>query len=153
MAEPLPIRPAGPADRAEIERIMRDAYRVYIADIGREPAPMAADYGVLIDECKVSVFHDGAGRMVAVLVDYPLPDCWFLETVAVDPACQGQGLGRRICGVVEARARAAGKSVVRLYTNVKMAGNLVFYPKLGYRETGRVTEAGFSRVYFEKDVG
>jgi GNAT superfamily N-acetyltransferase len=153
MAEPLPIRPARPADRAEVERIIQDAYRGFIADIGREPAPMTADYGALIDRGVVSVIAGADGRMTGVLIDYPLEDCWFLETVAIDPGSQGQGLGRRIVDEVDARARAAGKRVVRLYTNVKMAGNLVFYPKLGYRETGRVTEAGFSRVYFEKEVG
>jgi hypothetical protein len=31
-----------------------------------------------------------------------------------------------------------------------MTENLAFYPRLGYREVGRVVEDGFRRVYFAK---
>ena len=33
-----------------------------------------------------------------------------------------------------------------------MTENLDFYPRLGYLETHRISEDGFDRVYFEKDL-
>jgi hypothetical protein len=33
-----------------------------------------------------------------------------------------------------------------------MTANLSIYPRLGYTETGRRTEDGFNRVYFEKTI-
>ena len=41
---------------------------------------------------------------------------------------------------------------VRLYTNEAMTENLTFYPRHGYRETGRAVEHGFRRVYFSKAI-
>ena len=52
----------------------------------------------------------------------------------------------------EERAKALGFSRIILYTNIVMRENLVYYPKLGYTETHRVQEKGYSRVYFKKEV-
>ena len=46
----------------------------------------------------------------------------------------------------------ASLNAVHLYTNEKMAENLLIYPKLGYTEVERRTEDGFNRVYFEKTL-
>lgn len=75
-----------------------------------------------------------------------------LVTVAVAPSAQGAGVGRALIDAVEDRGRAAGKTSVRLYTNAAMTDNLTYYPRLGYHEVDRRTEAGFSRVYFEKSL-
>ena len=77
----------------------------------------------------------------------------FVENVALDPAFHGQGLGRALMAFAEDQARARDLAAIRLYTNVKMTENFPFYAKLGYRETGRVTEDGYDRVYFVKQVG
>jgi hypothetical protein len=45
-----------------------------------------------------------------------------------------------------------GVTEVRLYTNEAMTENLSFYPRHGYRETGRAVQDGFRRVYFSKTV-
>ena len=42
------IRPANIADLAAIERIVSDAYRVYIERIGKPPGPMLDDYSAHI---------------------------------------------------------------------------------------------------------
>ena len=42
---------------------------------------------------------------------------------------------------------------MRLYTNEAMTENLSFYPRHGYRETGRAVQDGFRRVFFSKTVG
>jgi hypothetical protein len=41
---------------------------------------------------------------------------------------------------------------VRLCTNEAMTENLVFYPRHGYRETGRGIQDGYRRVFFSKSL-
>jgi hypothetical protein len=41
---------------------------------------------------------------------------------------------------------------VTLYTNERMTENLVFYPALGYVETGRGMQDGFARVFYRKPL-
>jgi ribosomal protein S18 acetylase RimI-like enzyme len=76
-----------------------------------------------------------------------------LDNIAVDPACQGAGLGRELLAFAEQTARAAGHDVIRLYTNAAMTENIALYTRIGYAETHRVGEKGFRRVYMEKKLG
>lgn len=75
------------------------------------------------------------------------------ENVAVDPGRQGEGIGRRLLDRAERRAREAGLDALTLYTHEKMSENLALYALLGYEETGRRRERGFSRVYLRKSLG
>ena len=145
------IRPAGPADLDAVRRCVLEAYALYVPRIGREPAPMTADYATLIGAGEIWVAEE-AGRVVGVLVLRPLPGSLFLENVAVLPACQGRGIGRALIAFAERHARALGLPEVTLYTNERMTENLLLYPRLGYVETGRRTEEGFARVYFRKPL-
>jgi ribosomal protein S18 acetylase RimI-like enzyme len=143
------IRTAAPEDLDAIRRIARAAYALYVPRIGREPAPMVADFAAAIAAGQVWV----AGAPVAgFVVGYPRGDHWHLENVAVDPAEQGTGLGRALVMHAEAVARAAGGRAVELYTNAKMTENQALYPRLGYHETGRGAEDGFDRVFYRKTL-
>ena len=53
----------------------------------------------------------------------------------------------------EEEALRRGLQTIELYTNVKMTENLELYPRLGYQETDRREEDGFSRVFYRKHVG
>jgi ribosomal protein S18 acetylase RimI-like enzyme len=75
-----------------------------------------------------------------------------LDNVAVAPAAQGQGYGRALVGFAEAEARRRGHAQLRLYTHVLMTENLALYRRLGFEETGRITEKGYERVYMAKRV-
>jgi len=75
-----------------------------------------------------------------------------LESVAVLPAFQGRGIGRSLIAFAEEHARRLDLSAVELYTNERMTENLRLYPALGYEETGRATQAGFARVFFQKRI-
>jgi len=143
------LREAQPGDREAIERLVEAAYGVYVARIGRRPAPMDADYARLIDRGQVTILaRDGA--VVAAIVLVPMADHLLVENVAVDPAAQHAGLGRRLMAHAEEVARALGLSELRLYTNELMVENVAWYPRLGYRETERRAESGFARVFFHK---
>ena len=89
------IRPARADDRAAIETCVRAAYAKYVPRMGKEPAPMLADYATLIAAGVVHVLADRSG-VRGVVVCFAREGYFFLENVAVDPAHQGQGLGRAI---------------------------------------------------------
>lgn len=143
------IRIAQATDIEPVGRCARAAYQRYVARIGREPAPMVADFASQISAGLVYVI-DVDGEVAGYAVAYPSYGGMHLENVAVDPSFQGRGLGRALISHVESQARAGAHDQVNLYTNAKMLENLRMYPALGYTEVDRRTEDGFERVYFEK---
>ena len=146
------IRRGTAADLAEIQRLINDAYTKYIERIGRPPAPMTADYAVALAHSRVWVLESG-DAIVGALVTEDRGDHLLLETIAVAPGAQGSGYGRQLLDRAECDAAELGLTEVRLYTNEAMTENLTFYPRHGYRETGRALRDGFRRVYFSKTVG
>jgi len=146
------IRPARPDEAEWARALVRRAYALYVPRMGREPAPMLADYGALIDAGDMRVLED-AGSPVALIVLRPDEDALFIENIAVDPAAQRKGHGRTLLAFAEREARRLGLKALRLYTNAAMTENLSYYPSLGFRETDRREEDGYKRVFFEKQVG
>ena len=61
MNNPASIRSATPDDADRIRAIARAAYVKYVARIGREPAPMVADFAALIAADYVIVAEDRDG--------------------------------------------------------------------------------------------
>ena len=148
----MTVRKAKPADVPKISACAKAAYAMYVERIGREPAPMIADFGDQVAKGMVYVIdnnHDVDGYVIF----YPRGDHMHLENVAVLPQQKGKGLGRQLIAFVEHEARQQGCQAVELYTNLKMSENLTMYPRLGYLEYDRRIEDGFERVYFRKDLG
>lgn len=110
---------------------------------------MDADFSALVAAGEVYLLEE-EGIRLGVIVLRSAEDHLFVETVAVLPAAQGRGAGRRLMAFAEDEAVRRGLPPVRLYTNALMTENLRFYPKLGYRETARHREDGFDRIYFDK---
>jgi GNAT superfamily N-acetyltransferase len=79
-------------------------------------------------------------------------DHLLLDNVAVDPAAQGQGVGRALIGFAAAEARRRGYREMRLYTHQMMTENIALYARTGWVETGRGEQGGFARVFFRKEV-
>jgi GNAT superfamily N-acetyltransferase len=152
MSRDTAIRPATQADVPAIERIVHDAYARYIERIGKPPGPMLDDYPARVAEGAAWVLDEG-GRIAGVLVLLPAPDHLLLDNVAVDPARQGSGLGRRLMTFAEDEARRLGHAELRLYTHVMMHENLAMYPRLGYEEFARFEQAGYQRVFMRKRIG
>ena len=72
--------------------------------------------------------------------------------LAVIPARQGLGLGRRLLAFAEAEALRRGYREIRLYTHQTMVENQRLYTSIGYEETGCGTEAGYDRVFMRKQL-
>ncbi len=88
----MEIRPAKTEDVAAIQACARAAYAIYVARIGREPAPMVADFAAQVAAGQVHVMVEDA-RILGYVVFDPRRDHLHLENVAVDPARKGQGIG------------------------------------------------------------
>ncbi|KAK1572784.1 acetyltransferase [Colletotrichum navitas] len=146
---------ANPDHVAAIHTMVKAAYSKYIDRIGKEPAPMKADYNQLIKSQLVYVLrNDQSGQEVgAVLLRHdPAADALHINNLVVAPAAQGRGFGRALMACAENVARAYQCTNLQLYTNVKMVENLVLYSKMGFVETERKTEEGYERVYFRRDL-
>jgi GNAT superfamily N-acetyltransferase len=87
---------------------------------------------------------------VGLLVLVPTPGYLRLENVAVIPAQQGRGIGTRLLGFADERARDVSLPEVRPNTNAAMTENVTYYGRHGYTESHRAEEHGFSRVYFSR---
>jgi len=143
------IRGATEDDAAQIARIVELAYARYVPRIGKPPAPMLDDYEQRVAEGVVWVIEHGhcvAGLIVLI----SQPDHLLLDNVAVAPGYQGRGLGRRLLTFAESLARGRGYREIRLYTHELMVENQRLYAPMGYAETARRTEAGYSRVFMCK---
>lgn len=154
------ITPARPDDADAIAALVAAAYTPYIARIGTEPGPMLDDYAAVIADHIVHVARDGEAsggtiggpiRGVVVLIEKPDGTILF-DNIAVAPAAQGAGLGRRLMDFAEAEAARRGYARLDLYTHQMMIENIEIYARRGYVETGRRTERGFPRVYMAKDL-
>jgi len=145
----LRIRAATAADAPAIVEIVDQAYRHYIARIGKPPGPMLDDYAARVSEGTVWVLEEGA-MIAAIIVLLPAPNYLLLANIAVSPARQGLGLGRQLLAFAETEALRRGYREIRLYTHRTMVENQRLYASIGYEETGRGTEAGYDRVFMRQ---
>jgi ribosomal protein S18 acetylase RimI-like enzyme len=155
-AREVRIRRGVAGDLAGIGEIVERAYGPYVERLGRRPAPMDDDYTAKLSSAEVYVAEvsaaEGAERLGGVLVLVPHDDHLLVETVAVDPDCQGAGIGRALLAQAERVASDHRLRELRLYTNALMTENLAYYRRLGYLEVERREEAGFDRVFFVKPL-
>lgn len=145
------LRPAAIEDLAGIEALVGAAYSIYLPRIGKPPGPMLDDYRALVADGRVTVADD-ADRLAGLIVLLPQPDHLLLDNVAVAPERQGRGLGRRLIAFAETEARRLGRHEIRLYTHIMMTENIALYRRLGFVETHRGEQAGYSRVFMRKPI-
>jgi GNAT superfamily N-acetyltransferase len=140
------------ADMGDVETVrglVDAAYCSYIPRIGKPPGPMLDDYAKRIADGQVWVLSGDHG-VVGLVVLEQTAHGFLLDNIAVAPDQQGKGLGRILLGFAEQQALDRGWREIRLYTNRLMTENISLYRRIGYVETGSVTEKGFDRVYMTK---
>jgi GNAT superfamily N-acetyltransferase len=146
----LTFRRANENDAETVRALTHAAYAKWVAVIGRRPKPMNVDYEHAVRAHQIDLAYLD-GELAGVIEIIPAADHLLLENLAVTPAHQRKGLGRRMMARVEALARARGLTLVRLYTNKAFASNLAFYQKLGYAiEREEPIKGGGTLVYFAK---
>lgn len=150
--DPHHPRPARAAEAETLRRIVAAAYGHYIERMGKTPGPMLDDYPRRIAAGQAWVLERHGTIAGLVVLEGDGQDALLLDNIAVAPSAQGQGIGRRLIAFTESEARRRGFHQVRLYTHVLMVENIALYTHLGFRETGRVNEKGFDRVYMAKSL-
>lgn len=152
----LVLRRAVATDVPAIRALVRTAYQHYVARLGREPMPMTADYDRAVVEHEIWLLDDANGLSAVLELKLELNSggggALSIENIAVDPARQRSGIGRKLMAFAEDEARRQGCERVTLYTNEKMVENIALYTRLGYVETERRATGAFHRVFMRKDI-
>jgi GNAT superfamily N-acetyltransferase len=134
-----------------IRSLSREAYAKWVPIIGREPRPMTADYSEAVKKHRIDLLYL-EGELAAIIEMIPNDDHLLIENVAVLPARQGRGLGRKLMAHAEQVATSFGYSEIKLYTNKLFAENVQLYQKLGYRNDREETWTGGVIVHMSKLV-
>jgi pimeloyl-ACP methyl ester carboxylesterase len=138
-------------DAAAIRALTRQAYAPWSRLIGREPLPMTADYDAALRQHRFDLAHRD-GDLIGLSETRAEPDYLPVVNVAVAPAHQSAGLGRRLLAHAEALAREQGLATMRLYTNGAMARNISTYRRLGYRIDRQETNERGTVVHMVKTI-
>ena len=147
----LELRRATLVDVAAIAALTRDAYAKWVPVIGRPAKPVTADYDAAVRDHLIDLLH-ADGNLVALIESIVAPDHLLIENLAVAPACQGRGYGRRLMDHAEDVARGLGFAEIRLYTNKLFAENVAFYRKLGYSLDGETAFKGGFIVHMSRRI-
>jgi GNAT superfamily N-acetyltransferase len=149
MPENVSIRRARPPDAARIRALTRSSYAKWVAVIGREPLPMAADYDRAVRDHIIDLLFVGTG-LAGLIETVNEGDHLLIENVAVAPSFQRQGYGGLLVAHAEQVARSLQLPELRLYTNARFAGNVDFYRRHGYAVDREEPFKGGITVYMSK---
>ena len=131
-----------------INTIALKAYEKYVERMGKEPVPMRPS---IQKEDVVFVCEDNK-QIIAFAILVKINDQIILESIAVDPLHQKKGIGNNFIKYIEQYLIKQKINKYQLYTNEKMFENIDWYQKIGFKIFKKVTEKGFNRIYFEKQL-
>jgi CP family cyanate transporter-like MFS transporter len=151
-ASPEPtLRLAGDGDAEAIRELVAAAYGGYAPLLGRTPMPMLTDYAAAVRQHDVWVLESDRA-VIGVIELVAHDDHLWIDNVAILPAWQRRGLGRRLLAHAESEARRRQVPELRLLTNERYVDNIAMYLRYGYRETGRRPHLGTDLVHFVKPL-
>ncbi len=113
----------------------------------KTPAILAAELaagGGLVAVC--------ADQVVGCVLFQPKLDSLYLFRLAVLPEWRGRGIAQALIAAVEATAKAQGFTQVMLSVRLALSRQRQLYARLGYREVGLGTHAGYAAPTFAKLV-
>ena len=142
------FRRAVAEDHEIIIAIAHKAYEKYIKRMGKEPAPMRP---IIQKEDVVFICEDNK-HVIAFAILVKINDQIILDSIAVDPSHQKKGIGNNFIKFIEEYLMEQKVNKYQLYTNEKMFENIDWYQKIGFKIFKKVTEKGFNRIYFEKEL-
>ena len=132
------LRPATAADIPAVLAVTAAAYAAHAgrldppSSVVRETPETVAAYlsrgGIIVAETD--------GEIVGAVRYEPYADYLYLGRLAVAPAWQGRGIGRRLVEAVEEWAVLLGLDEVQLGVRTELSANRELYRYLGYVENG-----------------
>jgi GNAT superfamily N-acetyltransferase len=94
----------------------------------------------MMEKGEMLVAENGSGELLACVYTQVRGSRGYLGQLAVDPAHQGSGLGRRIVEAAEDQLRAAGCGAVDITVLSMRPDLLPIYRRFGYVEAGTVED-------------
>ena len=125
------IHRAKRTDVPAIIALQRVAYAQNRALLGVEPLPLQADYDEIFASMDCWLAGD-ARDPDGVLILELRPDDLLIWSVATHPRTRGAGVGNALLAFADTQARAARRSIVRLYTGEVLTANIAWYGRHGF---------------------
>jgi ribosomal protein S18 acetylase RimI-like enzyme len=134
IVRPYQLDRATVADIPSIVRVVNAAFEVetFIEGNRTDEAQVAQ----LLESGTFIVARQSSGDVVAAIYTEVRGDRGYFGMLAVDPACQGTGLGRAMVDAAEQQLREQGCCYVDITVLNLRPELLPFYRKLGYVESG-----------------
>lgn len=141
------IRPATPADAAEIARIWNRIIRDTVITFTTAEKDPGALKGAISGGAPFHVAQadDAVTGFVTAFQFRGGPGyahTWE-HSVHIDPAAQGRGLGRALMDAIETDLRARGAHSLFAGVSGENAQGIGFHARLGYREVARLPQVGW----------
>jgi phosphinothricin acetyltransferase len=152
VAARLAIRHACEADLPAIQRIYNDEVVAGVATWDEQPWPdeqrrrWFADHRASPSTPVLVAVHEGRVAGWASLSPMSAKSGWRLtreDTIYLDPAFRGQGVGRLLLAALLEEARRTGVHVVVASITSENAASLALHRKAGFEVVGTLREAGF----------
>lgn len=140
------IRLAHPKDAETVQCLVRVAYTSWIDRFGREPSPMLDDYEQRIADGEVWALEED-GNLIGCVMLRDGRHALMVPNIAVAPAAQGKGHGRRMLDFAATEARRRGFAELCLFVNALMTENIALYNHLGFVEVDHINREDENRTY------
>ncbi len=142
------IREAILEDAVGLKSCMESAYVAYKARMdGVRLPPMDVDYSLEIKNYPSWVVESEGCILAGLIMTFEKNEA-SIANIAVDPKCQGQGIGGGLISFAESKAKKNGYSELRLATHILLVENISLYHHLGWEEI----ERDKVRVFMKKKI-
>lgn len=151
------IRQGRPAEAPRLAALLRAAFHDYLIGIGRTPPGEHSWLDGALSAGRVHVAEEAARPLGLLSVTHDAGAARLtVDHLAVDPAAQGQGVGRALLAHAEAMARAAACREIRLHTVAQYDHLVQFYARAGFAVVHRGPrpkgDDGFDRAFLRKTI-
>ena len=164
---PVTLRRAEPGELDTVLRLLKEAAlwlgekRIdYWQDWISPPAHFVDWIEQGFSQNQFYMVHDGEEVIGCFRLQWCDPLFWgqradhagYVHSFAISRDRAGQGLGKRVLGLIEGRCRQKGKDLLRLDCGVDVVGLRRYYEQYGFKPVGQVAVEGEELVLYEKQI-